>query len=268
MTDRKLPDPACRAVLRPGLLAALIASLGSQVSAQDLGPGQARDSKWEFVLGGGAIYGPTFEGSNQSETKALPLVFITYNDRLSLGIGGLSVKLYDQGPLSLTTRLGYDFGRSEDDDPDLAGLGDIEGGAAVGFGLEYNPAPFKLHADIDRSFGDSDGLVGKFGIELSRPVGRVLLGADLSATYADANHMQSYFGVTAAQSAASGYAQYTPDAGFKRADLELSATYMFADSWMIRGKIEIGKLLEDAADSPIVQEPSSITAGIFVARRF
>lgn len=268
MIGQKSLCAACSIFLRPALLAALIGIAGSEGAAQDVRPEDGRSQKWEFVLGGGAFSGPTFEGSNVSEATGLPFFSVTYDNRFSLGIDGLSAKVYDNGALSLTTTLGYEFGRSEDDDPDLAGLGDVDGGATLGFGLEYNADPFKVYADIGRSFGDSEGLVGTFGVEVSQPVGRVLFGAGLSATYADANHMQSYFGVTTAQSAASGYAAYTPEAGFKRADLELSATYMFSENWMLRGQVEFGRLLGDAIDSPIVQEKTQTTAGLFVAYRF
>lgn len=36
------------------------------------------------------------------------------------------------------------------------------------------------------------------------------LGSELVATYANADYLQSYFGVTAKQAQASGYAVYTP----------------------------------------------------------
>lgn len=104
-----------------------------------------------------------------------------------------SSKFYDSGTLGLTAKIGYDFDRAEADDPHLAGLGDIEGGATLSFGVDNAAGPIDLYADLERSFGDSDGIVGKFGAEISRPVGQFLLGANLSATWANDNHMQSYF---------------------------------------------------------------------------
>lgn len=123
-------------------------------------------------------------------------------------------------------------------------------------------------ADAPNDEDDSDGLVGKLGAEMSRPMGNVVFGAAVSATWADSNHMQSYFGVTAAQSAASGLAQYDAGLGFKRVDLELSATYMFAERWMLRGQVAVGELIGDAADSPIVQDVTQSSAGLFLAYKF
>jgi MipA family protein len=254
--------------ISPWLLAAPLMVAAAQARAQDYDGDSASDGKWEIVLGAGGFSEPTFEGAKDSDISALPYFSITYDDRFSLDLDGFSATVYDRGPLALTARIGYDFGRAEDDDPHLAGLGDIEGGATLGFGAEYAAGPIDLYADLERSFGDSDGVVGKFGAEVSKSVGKFVLGADLSATWANDSHMQSYFGVTAAQSASSGLAAYEAGAGLKRVDLELSATYMFTDNWALRGEVEIGELLGDAADSPIVQDTTQVSAGIFVAYSF
>lgn len=240
----------------------------SQATAQDFDDDDAGDGKWEIVLGAGGLYEPIFEGAQGHERAALPYFSITYDDTYSIGVDGLAAKLHDGEALGLTARIGYDFGRAEDDDPHLAGLGDIEGGATLGFSVEYAAGPLELYADLERSFGDGDGVTGKVGAEVSRPVGQFLLGANLSATWADDNHMQSYFGVTSGQSASSGLAAYEAGAGFKSVDLELSAAYMLSENWMLQGQIEIGKLIGDAADSPVVQDATQTSAGVFVAYKF
>jgi outer membrane scaffolding protein for murein synthesis (MipA/OmpV family) len=268
MTKRALPRSKDLLRISPWLLSASLMVATSQATAQDFDDEDASDGKWEIVLGAGALYEPTFEGAKDHETSALPYFSITYDDTYSFGVEGLSAKLYDGEALGLTAKIGYDFGREEADDPHLAGLGDIEGGATLGFSVDYEAGPLELYADLERSFGDGDGVVGKFGAEVSRPVGQVLLGANLSATWADDNHMQNYFGVTAGQSASSGLATYEAGAGFKRVDLELSAAYMLSENWMLQGQIGIGELVGDAADSPIVQDTTQISAGIFVAYTF
>jgi MipA family protein len=249
--------------------APLVFGLG-QAEAQDMGgpDGDDRSGKWEFVLGAGAIYGPTYEGAKDYETQPVPFFSISYGEKLSLGFDGLSYEFYDNGSLSMTSKIGFGFGRKESDDPHLAGLGDIDGGASLGFGVNYEAGPMNFFADLERDFGDAEGLVGKFGAEISQPVGQVLLGAGVSATWADDNYMQSYFGVTSAQAASSGLAQYEAGAGFKSAELELSATYMFAENWMLRGQVSVSEILGDAADSPIVQDTTQSSAAVFVAFKF
>ena len=66
--------------------------------------------------------------------------------------------------------------------------------------------------------------------------------------------METYFGVTPAESALSGtLAAYSPGGGFKSVGAELNVRYEFAPQWAIRGEFIYEKLIGDAADSPIVQ---------------
>lgn len=268
MTKRLLPRSKDLLKTSRWLMAASLLIAASQATAQDFDDEDDGDGKWEIVLGVGGMYEPTFEGAKGHEWSALPYFSVTYDDTYSIGVGGLSARLYNGEVLGLTAKIGYDFGRAEDDDPHLAGLGDIKGGASLGFGVDYEAGPLDLYAELERSFGDGDGVVGTFGAEISRPVGQFLLGADLSATWVDENHMQSYFGVTAGQSASSGLPAYEAGAGFKSVDLELSAAYMLSDTWMLQGQVEIGRLIGEAADSPIVQDNTQTSAGIFVAYKF
>ncbi|MBR9762431.1 MAG: MipA/OmpV family protein [Rhodobacteraceae bacterium] len=232
-----------------------------------IGSGGGR-SNWEFVLGIGARVAPEFEGAEDFETTALPFFSISYGDRVTFDLGGLNVDLLTTGPLSLSTQIGYDPGREEDDSDYLAGLGDVDGGATLGLGIGYALGPLDLYMNFDRTLGDSDGMVGRLGAQYTRKVGNVLLAANLSANWADEDHMQNYFGVTAAQSAASGLAQYEAESGFKRVDLGLSATYVIRENWILRGEIEVGSLIGDAADSPIVREEMQSSASVLLGYRF
>jgi MipA family protein len=268
MRKRALPRSKGPRKVSPLLLSASLLMAAAQASAQDYDDEGAGSGEWEFVLGAGGFYEPNFEGAKKHESSALPYFSITYDDRYTFDNEGMSAKFYDGGALGLTAKIGYDFGRDEADDPHLAGLGNIKGGATLGFGVDYDAGPIDLYADLERSFGDGDGVVGEFGVEVSSSVGQLELGANLSATWANEDHMQNYFGVTAAQSAASGLAAYNAGAGFKRADLELSATYAFSQNWMLRGEVGLGELVGDAAKSPIVQDKRQTSAGIFVAYRF
>ena len=80
--------------------------------------------------------------------------------------------------------------------------------------------------------------------------------------------MESYFGVTAAQSARSGLKQYEAGAGLKRFDIEASVTYMASEHWMIQGQAGVGFLTGDAKDSPIVQEEVQPSAMLLVGYKF
>ncbi|WP_181150099.1 MipA/OmpV family protein [Ensifer aridi] len=227
-------------------------------------------SDWDVMVGAGAIYAPKFEGSDEFELVPIPMISATFGDRVTIDPGGLAVDVLESNGFKLTVKGGYDMGggRDEDDSPHLKGLGDIDAGAVVGTQISYELGPMELYASVDKTIGGSDGLLGEVGANVSHHYDRFILSAGASATFADDNHMESYFGVTAAQSARSGLRQYDAGAGLKRVDLEASVTYMATENWLVRGQAGVGFLTGDAKDSPIVQDDVQPSAMLVVGYKF
>ncbi len=248
-------------------LAAPWTLVAHRAPAQDFGPDED-SSGLNYILGAAVMRSPVFEGAKDYKTSALPFFLITYGNRATVDITGIQYDIYETGPLTLTAGLGYDWGRKESESDHLDGLGDIDGGLGVGFGVDYTAGPVNLFADLSRTFDGSEGLTGKFGAEVSRPLGEVMLAASVTAMWADDRYMEAYFGVTTAQSAASGLPEYDAGAGLSSVGVELSATYFLNDHWIMRGQVGVSELLGDAADSPVVQETSQSSASIMVGYRF
>jgi MipA family protein len=224
---------------------------------------------WHVVLGGGAIIVPKYEGSDEFKIMPVPFVTATFRDVVTIDPTGADIALYKQDRFEFSARLGYEMGRDEDDADRLRGLGDIGMGATVGGKAAVNLGPAEIFAQVDKTIGGSDGLVGEVGIEVSQPLSQsLMIGARASAVFADENHMQAYFGVTPQQSARSGLARYDAGAGLKRADFSVSATYLLNQNWMVRGEAGIGVLVGDAADSPIVVEKIQPSGMLLVGYRF
>ncbi len=262
--------------LMPSLVHAADASQDSDQAAippmpdpQRFGPVRQKLHDWEVMIGAGVMYQPKYEGSDEMEISPLPFVSATFFDRLTIDPTGVELKAYEQGPFQVDAKVGYDFGRGEDDSDDLRGMGDIDGGVTVGgkATLSYGPAEFFV--SVDKTIGGSDGLLGTVGVELTQPVNeKLMFGAGASATFADKNYMESYFGVTEAQAARSGYNAYKPGSGLKSVDLSVSATYMFNESWMVRAEQEVGFLVGDAADSPLVKQKVQPKSMLVLGYRF
>jgi MipA family protein len=223
---------------------------------------------WNVVVGAGVMYAPKFEGSDEFEISPVPMISATFGDRVTIDPGGLTVKVLESNGFKLSVNGGYDPGRSEDDSDHLRGLGDIDGGGVIGTRLSYEFGPAEVYASVDKTIGGSDGLVGKIGGNVSQQYDRFVLSAGASATFADDNHMESYFGVTPTQSANSGLSEYEASAGLKRFDIEASVTYMATENWLIRGQAGVGFLTGDAADSPIVQDDVQPSAMLMVGYKF
>ncbi|MFD2239354.1 MipA/OmpV family protein [Aureimonas populi] len=232
--------------------------------------GDFRDNldRWEVTIGAGAIYLPEYEGSDKFEVKPFPLFSAQFGDRVQMDITGVTVDLYRWEGLTLAARGGYETGRQEDDSDYLRGLGDIDPGGVVGGIVSYEAGPVEVYAALNKTVGGSEGLTGTFGAKASHRYERFIVSADVSGTWADDNHMQSYFGITAEQSARSGLSEYDAQAGIKRVDLKTSVTYMMTESWMVTGGAGAGLLLGDAKDSPVVKDDVQPFAMLGVAYRF
>lgn len=209
---------------------------------------------WHVVVGAGAILKPDYEGGDKFDVSPLPYVSIQPYDWLTLDSKGVTVRAYSAGPATFDLNVGYDTGRSEDDADILRGMGDIDFGAIVGGKASYSFGPADFYLSAQKIIGGSDGFLATAGVEVTQPVtDRLFLGADASATFADENYMEAYFGVDALQSSRSGHAQYSAGAGIKSVGLSASVTYKINDSWFVKGKQSVDILMGDAADSPIVE---------------
>ncbi|MDW9624417.1 MipA/OmpV family protein [Sinorhizobium meliloti] len=223
---------------------------------------------WKVTAGFGAVYLPEYEGSDEYEVQPFPLVSAQFGDRVFLDTDGLKVDLWKQSGFRFAITGGADLGRKEDDSYYLRGLGDIDPGGVVGGLVSFETGPFEFYAALDKTIGGSEGLTGTVGTKASYQYERFIFSADLSGTWADDKHMESYFGINAAQSARSGLAEYEAGAGFKRVDIKGTITYLWTEHWMVTGAAGAGFLLGDAKDSPIVKEDVQPFAMLGVGYRF
>lgn len=111
-------------------------------------------------------------------------------------------------------------------------------------------------------------MTGTFGAKVSHRYEQFIFSADVSGTWADDKHMESYFGVTSIQSTQSGLAEHEAKAGVKRVDLKGSITYIMTENWSVTGAGGAGFLLGDAKDSPIVKDDVQPFAMLGVGYRF
>lgn len=181
--------------------------MASTVSAQE--PAQ---NDWRVTLGGGVMLAPDYEGSDDYEFKPIPDIEINYRDSVILKNNSLSYNALRAVDPASSWRAGprarYAFGRDQDDNAALRGLGDVDGSVELGGFVGYGAGPWSGELSVLQDVGDGhDGLVaelsGGYGFRFTPR-----LGARLSAsmTYADDSYMQSFFGVTPAQALRSGYA--------------------------------------------------------------
>jgi outer membrane scaffolding protein for murein synthesis (MipA/OmpV family) len=230
---------------------------------------EAVKPSWSLIVGAGGIYEPEYEGSDDFKVSPIPLIIFTYGEWLEIDPTGVTITALRHEGFSLAGKVGYETGRDQDDHDRLNGLGDIDFAATVGAKAAYKWNGVEFYAAVDQTIDGSESLIGTFGVEYSAPVTeRLILGIGAEAVVANDKHMQAYFGVNAAQAAASGLSEYEAEAGLKRVNVSASATYGLSENWFVRGEAALGILTGDAADSPIVEEKLQPSASIFVGYKF
>lgn len=236
-------------------------------------------SDWDVRLAAGGLVKPDYEGSDDYEISPLPMVSISYRDRVFLKgpkLGANLLALQGPGPgdyLRAGPLLNYRMGRDQDDNDALRGLGDVDGSIEAGGFVEYGIRGFVLGVTALQDFSDGHGgltVAFQGGIQ-RRLTERWSVKAGVSSTWADDSYTKSFFGVDAGQALRSGYSQYSPEAGFKDVGLSVAMDYAVTANWSVSSRVGYTRLLGDVADSPIVDQEGSANAyeaGVFVGYRF
>ena len=138
-------------------------------------------------------------------------------------------------------------------------MGDIDMRGELGAFFNYSFSR-ELVATSSLRYGagnSSNGALLNLGATYSTAVApNWRMGAGVSGTWANQAYMESYFGVTEAQSTTSGYAPYTPSAGLRDLRASLSATYLMSPRMVITAAVSYDMLQGSAKDSPLSLQPN------------
>lgn len=239
------------------------------------GPPAGAKEDWSVVIGGGGLYAPDYEGSDDYEFRALPYLRVQYQDWLSFSIPeGLKAAVVNEHGFKAGALAGYRFDRDADDNVALAGWGDVDGALELGAFAEYKIDAIKLSLDVRQGVsGDDTGLIATLGARYEARVAGAVVSFGPKVSWVDDDYAQTYFGITPAQAGASvlGYAPYAADGGIKDYGVGLTVVVPFGDAWSLTGLASVSQLTGDAADSPIVAAEGSeaqLTLGLFAGYRF
>jgi len=264
-------------LLRPALFAVALASttLPSCAQSQAVQPAQpqtippaAAPQTPPLGLSGSVGLGvatmPRYEGSPNRRTALAPDLTFSYRTadwgHVDLDRNGLGWTFFDQYDLRAGVLLAGDGGRKDKNtsgadfasgDDRLRGMGDIRASAEAGVLLGWGPVGLTYR----KSLGQRGHRGAQVDLSATLPIpvtDAFAISLSAGATWADQRYMQAYFGVTPEQSAASGYAVYTPRAGLRKVDLGVGAEYTLTPVVKLRATVGASTLGGDAKDSPIV----------------
>ncbi len=225
-------------------------------------PPEEDDAGGCVVLGVASL--PEFEGAAVSQLVPFAVAdFQVFGAGVEIrGLQG-TIDLLGKGSM---WRAGPAFSVSTPRDantPELAALGEVgfafEAGAFIGFETPYgglNEGALSGQVAFRHDLLDAHGgFLVTPEIEYFFAVARFFrIGASLNASFADANYMETYFGVPEREGEAAGLSAFDAEAGFKDVGAELYSILSFNEQWGIFTRGAYNRILGNAANSPIVTE--------------
>ncbi|MGB3243474.1 MAG: MipA/OmpV family protein [Sulfitobacter sp.] len=209
----------------------------------------AQDRYFNFALRGGISAAPSYPGSDS----------YSVGPDLAFKFGALKLGSIDAGNgIGEIPDNGFSYGgafrvigdRKVKDNPELAGLDDIDYAVELGIGVTYRETNWLAFGELRKAFGGSHGVTGTLGADMIfRPDDRWTISAGPRINLGDTDYAQTYYGVPG--SSTSSFAPFNPGGGVLGAGFEVQATYELNNNWALEGAITYQKLLNDAADSPI-----------------
>jgi outer membrane scaffolding protein for murein synthesis (MipA/OmpV family) len=179
---------------------------------------------------------------------------------------GVGWNLSSRADVQAGLRLWPQFGRRQSDSPrGVDGIGHRVQAEAF---ANWAPLPvLLLQGGVLAGAGrHHDGVQTELGVTSGVPIGPDLLGIGLAATWANGAWRRSYFGVSAAESAASGLPAWQPGAGWQDASLTFSAEHKLGAKWRLGGQLIVARLLGAAARSPLTASPRQTAATLTLWR--
>jgi outer membrane protein len=263
-------------------LAALQAASAQDLSVDADVPAVDEPSKpspeWRYMVGIGAAVVPDYEGSEDYTAAPVPLARIQRGDLYAKLTGlKLSSNLVPHPNFRLGPVLNVRGERDKVDNDRVDNMEDIDSalelGVVGGYDVKLDKAVLSLEVEFLADVSDEhEGWLLTPRIKYVRSLSdSFTLLASTSLTVASEDYMETYFGVSGADSVRSGLSTFDADEGVKDWSLALGAVYNVTDSWGIGAFGLYKKLLEDAEDSPVVDDvgdENQLIGGIFTTYKF
>jgi outer membrane scaffolding protein for murein synthesis (MipA/OmpV family) len=243
--------------------------LALAVVAANALPVAAQERGLSFSLTGGVKLAPDYFGA--SDTQIGPSGLFGFS---GLAIGPARIGSLD-GPVQFAPGAGlrgaFRYIPKREGRDELAGLEDVKAALELGFGVHYTEEFWQVFADLRYGAIGHRGFAGELGANAiyRGPNGLVIHGGP-RAEFGDRRFSQTYFGVTPAESLASGLTAFSPGGGFHSLGVEIGAYQALSDDWGVTGRLRFDRLRGDAGASPIVGQGqrNQFTAEIGLTRHF
>lgn len=248
--------------------AALLATAAPAQAAGNLLLIEAPPKAATLALGASVWSLPKYPGAKKDDTVLLPALDWQLPNGMFVSTDtGVGWNLSRSKDVQAGVRLWPQFGRSRKDVPGLDPIG-----------LRIQPQAFAnvqigevllLQSGVLYGAGrDKDGVQVELGATSGIPIGDSLIGIGLATTWANKAFRNSYFGVSAAESSASGLRAFSLGAGMLDTSLTISAEVKFGPLWRLSGQAVLARLSSSVSASPVVQQRRQDLATVTLWRSF
>mgnify|MGYP000847477347 CR=1 FL=1 len=233
-------------------------------------PREKAPENWQVTVGVAPVIAPVYSGSQDYTVSIYPDLRLRYGERFfasipeGLGYNAILTPNWKIGPL-----VKIRFGRKEDTGGStflvsgqtdaLLGMGDIDPAGEAGGFVEYRTANWGTRVEIRQGFGGHEGLIGDLNVNYFNRIGAMRYTIGPRMTLASRDFIDTYYGVTPAQSLASGYAPYTTESGLVSIGLGASAVMPLSSAWNLGVFAGFDYLTDKAGDSPLVESTSQFS---------
>jgi outer membrane scaffolding protein for murein synthesis (MipA/OmpV family) len=227
-------------------------------------------SGWRNQWGLGVIANPKFVGSEDYTVQPIPYLDFRYFDdkgtkyfaNVPQGLGGYVYRSRDRRAgsfVSVGAAIAPGFNVRDDS---IEGIEEVDLATEARLYLEGGGRRWVASATLAQDVGS--GHEGAY-LDLSVALrGRLGEGSGFYAVgpvlrLGDDTYKESFFSVSEAESEASGLPEFSADGGVERIGVQGLASLPLGNSkWRVTSILRVSSLMEDAADSPIVQDETQL----------
>lgn len=230
----------------------------------------------DVTLAAAGEYAPRYLGSSESTFRLLPVIQLQRGAMFVDSMKGIGYDLPIVGGFYFEHSLGFSFGRSDQNNPwrdganNLRGMGDIKGALNTSLSLGYQFSP-RLAADVMATLP----LTANQGVAYQATLQGILwqknddeIDFETDLLFGDHRNNALFYGVSAKQSADTGFQQYNAGGGLYGQSAILSWSHQFTKAWKTLVAIDYTYLDDKAAKSPIIDKRNNVNETLEVAYSF
>ncbi|UWU21819.1 MipA/OmpV family protein [Rhizobium sp. CB3060] len=214
---------------------------------------------WYLSVGAAGFTAPKFEGSKHNKLQWAPLISVGKQGpgpRFSSRNDNPSFAFIDNDGIRAGIVGKFVPSRDSSDGHELKGLKKVKWGAEVGGFVEAYPTDWlRARVEVRQGIRAHSGVVADAAIDAFTDITPELrLSGGPRMTLASPDYFDTYYGVNAKQSAASGLSRYNPGGGVKSVGAGGALTWKASQNWTTSAFVEYSRLTGPAADSSLVRE--------------